>query len=703
MEAHSLQPVHSRSARVSPQGSVSSSIDEELNSLTASEGLVSVVSLRFLSPRVEALYLSHVGGDRSTFADVLLYLLLSALALAAFVTGLLLPEAGLAPLVVPALVALGTWAAVALLMLVAHCVPISVCTAPIGPISIAAGLLELMVPVVVALLCWHEEDGVQAAGLGANGTLSAGTPAPPPHHNTAATSVVRHATTAQAVLLCLACLPGAVLTVPLKWAAPPMLAASVAFCVVLLVDATLPRSELVTRVVSTLLVAFLVVMSHRRHELLFRLQFFRAVEEDMAANSGAKGLGGSRSRVSATSASPFRRSFTKADTHSGANRTITPSTDMVEALSQLRLLQAAPNASGSWGGSRRGNALNKRINKTIELLEASIVTAPVGSTTSSNFDWQHEIAAAGVDDTVGEWLMSTLASAQQRSGSSTLGGGTGTYTTADTDSFSKLPAGAASTSPTPAGGSFTPGVLHRAMSDLSMTMGRRSEEEAPEPVRDRRGSETKTTLNESIGATLGKVASPFRSSSRTLSSKAEAEASSFAASRGRRSSEEHDDPTMIGSMSAANLMEMEIARITPKGKPLAEAALRDWGADVIEINRATEGHALYFIAMAVLERHNLINACRIDRTTLSAFLLRIERKYGNNEYHNSMHGCDVMLHTHLFLTRFGFVNRMSHIQLLAAFIGALIHDFNHPVRPLPAPSSSTHTHIGLIRLPHTRA
>ena len=77
---------------------------------------------------------------------------------------------------------------IALLMLVAHCVPISVCTAPIGPISIAAGLLELMVPVVVALLCWHEEDGVQAAGLGANGTLSVGTPAPPPHHNTAATS-----------------------------------------------------------------------------------------------------------------------------------------------------------------------------------------------------------------------------------------------------------------------------------------------------------------------------------------------------------------------------------------------------------------------------------------------------------------------------------------------------------------------------------
>ena len=53
-------------------------------------------------------------------------------------------------------------------------------------------------------------------------------------------------------------------------------------------------------------------------------------------------------------------------------------------------------------------------------------------------------------------------------------------------------------------------------------------------------------------------------------------------------------------------------RLGQVGRPMAEKALRDWGGDVVEINRATEGHALYFIALAVLERHNLVAACRID-------------------------------------------------------------------------------------------
>ena len=84
-----------------------------------------------------------------------------------------------------------------------------------------------------------------------------------------------------------------------------MVVASVTFCVVLIVDDTLPRSELVTRVAAIVLVALLVFMSQRRHELLFRLQFFRAVEEDMAS-SGVKGVQGVRSSLKGTSASPFR-------------------------------------------------------------------------------------------------------------------------------------------------------------------------------------------------------------------------------------------------------------------------------------------------------------------------------------------------------------------------------------------------------------
>lgn len=668
---------HARSARVSPHGSGSSVVDDDsVHGLTSDEGLVHAVSLRFLSPRVEVLYLLHIGADRSSSlgADVGLYLLLSALTLTGFVSGLLQSEVGTEPLqYLPAIVVMSTWACMALLMFIALCLPARACAAPIGPVALGAGFLVLMVPAVVALHFWHEADASPtvvvsngSAPVPVVGVVTSPTP-------TALTHETAHATIAQAVLLCLASLPGAVLTLPLRWAAPPVLLASTAFCVVLALGATLPPVELATRIIATLVLTLLVLTTQRRHELLFRLQFFRALEEDTG------GGGGARDSLRRTSASPFRTSFTKADALSGTNRTITPSTDMVEALTQLRQLRTTTGGSASGIKGRRGQALNKRIGKTIELLESSIVTAPGTGGGSTNFDWQHEIAAAGVDDTVGEWLMSTLASAQQRQ----VGGGAGTAT--NQDSFDVRRVGSAELSPTPGGSSFGPSVLSRAMTDLSFSMGRRSSEEVIDAAglderRTRRSSETKN-LKDSISQLGAKVASPFRrpnSKEAMDGDKDPPSGNSFddkvKNSRARRSSEEMDTP----GTSMSDVLEAEVQRLTPKGKLMAEAALRDWGADVVEINRATEGHALYFIAMAVLERHNLINACRIDRATLSAFLLRIERKYGSNEYHNSMHGCDVMLHTHLFLTRFGYASRLSHVQLLAAFIGALIHDFNHP-------------------------
>ena len=63
---------------------------------------------------------------------------------------------------------------------------------------------------------------------------------------------------------------------------------------------------------------------------------------------------------------------------------------------------------------------------------------------------------------------------------------------------------------------------------------------------------------------------------------------------------------------------------------------------------------------------------------MSRFLLKIESNYGTNEYHNSMHGADVCLFSHLFLTKHGFHKRLSKAQLLGALLGAIVHDFNHP-------------------------
>ena len=78
--------------------------------------------------------------------------------------------------------------------------------------------------------------------------------------------------------------------------------------------------------------------------------------------------------------------------------------------------------------------------------------------------------------------------------------------------------------------------------------------------------------------------------------------------------------------------------------------------------------------------YRLMESCSISHDKLTSFLLKLESNYGTgtNSYHNSMHGADVCLFTHLFLTKHGFDKRLSKVQLLGSLLGAIVHDFNHP-------------------------
>ena len=63
---------------------------------------------------------------------------------------------------------------------------------------------------------------------------------------------------------------------------------------------------------------------------------------------------------------------------------------------------------------------------------------------------------------------------------------------------------------------------------------------------------------------------------------------------------------------------------------------------------------------------------------MAAFLLALESGYGSNPYHNPIHAADVITSLHLFLTQFGLTRRMAKNDILAALIGAMVHDFHHP-------------------------
>eukprot|EP00316_Scyphosphaera_apsteinii_P008910 CAMPEP_0119331552 /NCGR_PEP_ID=MMETSP1333-20130426/80790_1 /TAXON_ID=418940 /ORGANISM="Scyphosphaera apsteinii, Strain RCC1455" /LENGTH=245 /DNA_ID=CAMNT_0007341179 /DNA_START=20 /DNA_END=754 /DNA_ORIENTATION=+ len=113
-------------------------------------------------------------------------------------------------------------------------------------------------------------------------------------------------------------------------------------------------------------------------------------------------------------------------------------------------------------------------------------------------------------------------------------------------------------------------------------------------------------------------------------------------------------------------------------QPMIRSALRSWQTDLFKINTASNGHPLAALGQAVLEQHRLIESNKLDAEMMQNFLLLLERDYGDNEYHNAIHGADVLLSLHLFLSKTGLSKRLSKLQLLAAFLAAICHDFRHP-------------------------
>ena len=140
----------------------------------------------------------------------------------------------------------------------------------------------------------------------------------------------------------------------------------------------------------------------------------------------------------------------------------------------------------------------------------------------------------------------------------------------------------------------------------------------------------------------------------------------------------HRQPNRLVDINVPIQLEDRLSSLAKIAKPMVLEAMRDWGYDLIQLNDVTDGHALFFVAMGLLEKYDLIQAMQIDVSSLTRFLLHVERTYGSNPYHNSIHGADVMLYTFLFIELFGFASRLSKEQLFAALLGALVHDFNHP-------------------------
>ena len=85
-------------------------------------------------------------------------------------------------------------------------------------------------------------------------------------------------------------------------------------------------------------------------------------------------------------------------------------------------------------------------------------------------------------------------------------------------------------------------------------------------------------------------------------------------------------------------------------KTLVDEAMDTWSADIIEIDVASSGQAFLVVALHVFECHEIYSLFNLERKTLIRFLLKAESGYGKSPYHNSMHGADVLLGVHHFLS-----------------------------------------------------
>ena len=156
----------------------------------------------------------------------------------------------------------------------------------------------------------------------------------------------------------------------------------------------------------------------------------------------------------------------------------------------------------------------------------------------------------------------------------------------------------------------------------------------------------------------------------------------------RHDDQSHDDenpsPSSLWVLPEAMAMALsgelfeEPLTISDSARADALACLGTWDYDTLALQEASAGHALLLVGEALFEWHELHEPCHVDRAVLHRFLRALEACYGDHEYHNPMHGADVALGVHHFIVHFSLATRLTKLELLAALVGALAHDFNHP-------------------------
>jgi len=146
----------------------------------------------------------------------------------------------------------------------------------------------------------------------------------------------------------------------------------------------------------------------------------------------------------------------------------------------------------------------------------------------------------------------------------------------------------------------------------------------------------------------------------------------------------HDNPYAMISLEPAK--KDEAKRLLQIATKFDAAA---WHFDAFSLARCTNDHALLFAGHHFFDTAGLIDAFGLDRTTLLAFLRKVESGYRPNPYHSRDHACDVLQSTLWILNskpsgdensngaQKTLVSLVEPLDVLALLVAAIGHDIDH--------------------------
>ena len=90
------------------------------------------------------------------------------------------------------------------------------------------------------------------------------------------------------------------------------------------------------------------------------------------------------------------------------------------------------------------------------------------------------------------------------------------------------------------------------------------------------------------------------------------------------------------------------------------------------------GGVLFQVMVNILSAYGFRERLMLQRHQIMAFCRVIQIGYQNNPYHNFIHAADVMQTVHSIIHHANLAPYFSDIELLALFVSAAVHDYDHP-------------------------